>query len=192
MVFLGPDRLLKSISEMGDLLGFLCTAVSRVYRDWSEKWISVKWAAGVWMKMSCWCLRRMSQQVEDDEKATVAQVTTYKYAENQHWNHNASNLEAGNPFRSWIPNGGFAWFWFQFPGRQWPPQSPDLKRFASFDKSATAWCHHINMNQNLRNVSNTLLNWATKNENGSEGKKRSNLISLVVPNKIASECVILP
>ncbi len=37
---------------------------------------NIQWAAIVWMKMSCWCQRRMGRLVRDDRKATVTQITT--------------------------------------------------------------------------------------------------------------------
>ncbi len=37
---------------------------------------NIQWAAVVWMKMSCWCQRRMGRLVRDDRKATVTQITT--------------------------------------------------------------------------------------------------------------------
>ncbi len=37
---------------------------------------NIQWAAVVWMKMPCWCQRRMGRLVRDDRKATVTQITT--------------------------------------------------------------------------------------------------------------------
>ncbi len=37
---------------------------------------NIQWAAVVWMKMPCWCQRRMVRLVRDDRKATVTQITT--------------------------------------------------------------------------------------------------------------------
>ncbi len=37
---------------------------------------NIQWAAVVWMKMSCWCQRRMGRLVRDDRKTTVTQITT--------------------------------------------------------------------------------------------------------------------
>ncbi len=37
---------------------------------------TIQWAAVVWMKMSCWCQRRMDRLVRDDRKTTVTQITT--------------------------------------------------------------------------------------------------------------------
>ncbi len=37
---------------------------------------NIQWAAVVWTKMPCWCLRRMGRLVRDDRKATVTQITT--------------------------------------------------------------------------------------------------------------------
>ncbi len=35
---------------------------------------NIQWEAVVWMKMSCWCQRRMGRLVRDDRKATVTQI----------------------------------------------------------------------------------------------------------------------
>ncbi len=37
---------------------------------------NIQWAAVVWMKMPCWCQRRMGRLVKDDRKTTVTQITT--------------------------------------------------------------------------------------------------------------------
>ncbi len=37
---------------------------------------NIQWAAVVWMKMSCWCQRRMDRLVRDDRKTTLTQITT--------------------------------------------------------------------------------------------------------------------
>ncbi len=38
---------------------------------------NIQWAAVVWMKMPCWCQRRMVRPVRDDRKATVTQITPH-------------------------------------------------------------------------------------------------------------------
>ncbi len=37
---------------------------------------NIQWAAVVWMKMPCWCQRRIGRLVRDDRKTTVTQITT--------------------------------------------------------------------------------------------------------------------
>ncbi len=37
---------------------------------------NIQWPAVVWMKMPCWCQRRIGRLVRDDRKATVTQITT--------------------------------------------------------------------------------------------------------------------
>ncbi len=37
---------------------------------------NIQWAAVVWMKVPCWCQRRMGRLVRDYRKATVIQITT--------------------------------------------------------------------------------------------------------------------
>ncbi len=37
---------------------------------------NIQWAAVVWMKMPCWCQRRMCRLVRDDRKTTVTQINT--------------------------------------------------------------------------------------------------------------------
>ncbi len=37
---------------------------------------NIQWAGVVWMKMPCWCQRRMGRLDRDDRKVTVTQITT--------------------------------------------------------------------------------------------------------------------
>ncbi len=74
----GARRAGLSISKTTDLLGFLHTTISMVYREWSEKEkISSEQQLCGWK-----CLvdvrgqRRKGRLVRDDRKATVTQITT--------------------------------------------------------------------------------------------------------------------
>ncbi len=71
-----------SISKTDDLLGFLHTIISRVYRKFKKKNIYIYIYILLYMLCERKCLvdvkgqRRMGRLVRDDRKATITQITT--------------------------------------------------------------------------------------------------------------------
>ncbi len=67
-----------SISKTADLLGFSCSTISRVYREWfeKEKISSERQLCGRKYLDDVRGQRRMNRLVRDDRKATVTQITT--------------------------------------------------------------------------------------------------------------------
>lgn len=137
-----------SISESADLLGFMDTAISRVYQD-QQKRENTQWAAGLWVKVPCWW-----QRSEENGQTTSSSLkgngnrsqplTTHRTAslKAQHiwpwcrWTAAAEHHAGGHSCHLRTGNWGYFSHWLtkkldnrrlKKPVLQLPPQSPDLR-----------------------------------------------------------------
>lgn len=69
-MFLGYREAGVNISEIADLMGFPCKAVSRVYPEWCAK------QKTLFVRPCWWGLRRMTRIVQIDRKVMVTQINT--------------------------------------------------------------------------------------------------------------------